>query len=1035
MKNNKLHILTFFLVSIMSYSQNIYSNQGLPLPANAEIKENTLQNKFKDLDKSKIPHGLLLDAAVEFIDLKKYNGTIPDSSYTSPKILQNIYNTLVMSRLSNATIFEKTPMDFVADWKNEEKLHLIPLAGMYYQYAQFSEEVQNYAKNNGSLYKLDFNGTSLKDKYINGVWQNPYEEQSVFAIAPACLSSHNLHFNILFPKDLFLSNQMDEVHKIEYRLADNRPYKVLPYDDYIPVDYDELGTYRWTFKLTLKSGEVLYTHTQFTVDGDLDKYVDITRSSYHRSGDDFSEYEKVKIKEYTYSPNSPWYPTLSATLATLYIKKAPGHQKIQKPFIVAEGFDLGHIIHPSEEAGENTIKGFLNTLVYDNNYTLKNYLTNNYDIIYVDWAKGTDFIQNNAKALKAAIHWVNNNKVGNEKNVVLGQSMGGLVARYALKDMEDNGEDHDTKLYISHDSPHLGANIPLGMQYMMNNLTRAYIKAPYTSIVGNYIVPAVSKDYWGSVGEILTITSTPAARQMLINYVDIGDNINNSIHNAWQNELNAKGFPQQTRNVAISNGSECGTDQNLQNLLNVNMEVNKQYLFSDLLGVMLGFDFDDVGTVLLGILPGTSWCDFNFTVKPMTHLNSNKKLYDGSIVYKKEILWFLPAQSTLVEGSAYQPSGILPYDKYGGGKHDLAESQLPEDFQDEVEVNQFGFIPTPSALCIHGGTQTLTEDDYQRSYSPEDDAALSPFDNFVVEKVNVDNQHHISFSDRNGRFIMNQLSNNSNLQNKTITSTNLCGDKIKIGGESIICDDSGEMLYTTGFAPYIQWSFLEGANLVDINSPNNASQFSFTPKNGANGLIRLKVKLWDQDASNTTFKKVWVGKPKVRKKNEGNLQLYIESKVDDATLQEQGIDAIESIAWKRLDTGQIMYGPAIAPLNNIPMEVTITNKCGEKKFTFTFFNTPPPSDCGNVGVVGNSLIPNQYQIEIINPCLFGNGNNLFARNAQQPTYQITVANAMGVIVISTTGTTFSLEGLPTGNYFVQVMKDNEIVASQTLVKQ
>ncbi len=38
MKNNKLHILAFLLVSIMSYSQNIYSNQGLPLPANAEIK-------------------------------------------------------------------------------------------------------------------------------------------------------------------------------------------------------------------------------------------------------------------------------------------------------------------------------------------------------------------------------------------------------------------------------------------------------------------------------------------------------------------------------------------------------------------------------------------------------------------------------------------------------------------------------------------------------------------------------------------------------------------------------------------------------------------------------------------------------------------------------------------------------------------------------------------------------------------------------------------------------------------------------------
>ena len=28
--------------------------------------------------------------------------------------------------------------------------------------------------------------------------------------------------------------------------------------------------------------------------------------------------------------------------------------------------------------------------------------------------------------------------------------------------------DHDTRLYISFDSPHLGANIPIGIQYFFN---------------------------------------------------------------------------------------------------------------------------------------------------------------------------------------------------------------------------------------------------------------------------------------------------------------------------------------------------------------------------------------------------------------------------------------------------------------------------------------------------------------------------------------------------------------------------------------
>ncbi|VDH03263.1 PGAP1-like alpha/beta domain-containing protein [Bergeyella zoohelcum] len=100
---------------------------------------------------------------------------------------------------------------------------------------------------------------------------------------------------------------------------------------------------------------------------------------------------------------------------------------------------------------------------------------------------GTDYIENNAELLKKAIRWVNQNKVGNEKNVVLGQSMGGLVARYALKDMEDQGENHDTKLYISHDAPHLGANTPLGLQYMMKNISRTFLKSPIVAGI-NYIV-------------------------------------------------------------------------------------------------------------------------------------------------------------------------------------------------------------------------------------------------------------------------------------------------------------------------------------------------------------------------------------------------------------------------------------------------------------------------------------------------------------------------------------------------------------------
>lgn len=53
-----------------------------------------------------------------------------------------------------------------------------------------------------------------------------------------------------------------------------------------------------------------------------------------------------------------------------------------------------------------------------------------------------------------------------------------------------------------------------------------------------------------------------------------------------QATLKAKGYPQKTRNVAISNGSECGTDQNIQDL--VTMHATSKGWFIGPVGILLG---------------------------------------------------------------------------------------------------------------------------------------------------------------------------------------------------------------------------------------------------------------------------------------------------------------------------------------------------------------------------------------------------------------------------------------------------------------
>lgn len=814
-----------------------------------DVHDNVLESIFSDLEKQRIPTGFLLDAAIEFSNLQKYDGSIPDSSYTSSKLVAGIYNTLLMSRLSSSAYTPKSPLEFISDWKTAQAVNVIPLGGLFYEYSQFSSQTVANAQNFGDPGNVSLVGGKIVDKYVNGVWSNPYEQKKVFAISPSINSHDKLSFKIRMDDNLFLSNQTSLIQSIDYKLSDTAPYQPLVQNQLIDVNYLSTGTYTWTFKMTLTNGQVLYSHTRFVVDGNLDSYVDTSSTT---------------TKNATLEPQSKRTLYSGNNRATMYIHLAPGRNRVTKPLIVAEGFDMGVIVAPSRESGLTNIQSFKNSLQQGGN--LANMINSDYDIIYIDWNNGVDYIQNNAGLLAAAISWVNANKLGTEQNVVLGQSMGGLVARYALKDMEDHGIPHQTKLFISHDSPHQGANIPLSIQNMLVNITRAYVKTPIALGFGEFIVPFFNQGIAAS--DVLTLTDTPAARQMLINYVNRNYQINNSMHDEWQTILKAKGYPQQSRNVAISNGSECGTDQTVSNLVRLYKETSHPTFLSDIIGSLIGVATSRLDMIVLSSLPGSSKYVFDISAKPMTQLNASNQIYKGSIKYKKKILWLINSQVELLNGTANQPSGILPFDKYGGGRFLLATSEIPSFISNDLEVHEFSFIPTPSAFDYKKGNSILTEADYQKSFSAneQNDATEIPFRNFMAETVN-ENNGHIRFSNRSGLFVQDQLSTNVSTQNTVRASAYLCGDKIKIGGEDVVCGTGSPLAYTTGFAPSITWIITEGATLVDINGPTNLPQLILTPKPNANGMVTLQAFLQGDGGSNTVTKNIWIGGPRVKMPN------------------------------------------------------------------------------------------------------------------------------------------------------------------------
>jgi hypothetical protein len=106
---------------------------------------------------------------------------------------------------------------------------------------------------------------------------------------------------------------------------------------------------------------------------------------------------------------------------------------ILKPLIVVEGFDSG-IMGAENELGENDLSDFFRQVYSNGGFNLPVQI-DTYDIIYINFNKGRDDLKRNAYLVEDIIKYVNAEKtsVGSTTpNVIIGQSMGGVIARYGI---------------------------------------------------------------------------------------------------------------------------------------------------------------------------------------------------------------------------------------------------------------------------------------------------------------------------------------------------------------------------------------------------------------------------------------------------------------------------------------------------------------------------------------------------------------------------------------------------------------------------
>jgi hypothetical protein len=211
--------------------------------------------------------------------------------------------------------------------------------------------------------------------------------------------------------------------------------------------------------------------------------------------------------------------TAQGTAYVLYgCEEGIKHTSIVHPVLIADGFP-GHSYEDIYQAlaEENFIASVLNA---------------GYDIILLSYEDGTTYIQSNAFVAVRCILDIIAKRTSNEKLIVGGASMGGIITRYALAWMEDQRIDHQTKMYFSFDSPHAGANIQYGIQVLVTRF------AAFNSEAAKYAA----------------LLQSPAASQFLIYRFSGID-----LFKDFYSELYKLGFPSRVlKSIAISNGAGDG---------------------------------------------------------------------------------------------------------------------------------------------------------------------------------------------------------------------------------------------------------------------------------------------------------------------------------------------------------------------------------------------------------------------------------------------------------------------------------------------
>lgn len=509
---------------------------------------------------------------------------------------------------------------------------------------------------------------------------------------------------------------------------------------------------------------------------------------------------------------------------------------LDKPIFVIDGFD------PGDTRDINGIYNLLDFTSTNGTENLADQLrTLGYDIIVLNFPVymraaddatidgGADFMERNAMLLVELLDIVNTAKAPNspEQNVIIGPSMGGIISRYALNYMEANSLDADTRLYISFDAPHHGANVPIGLQHQLNYLANNSLN-PVTELE-----PLIEGFLQSSAG-----------RQLLIDHfeshlesgstVDFDTTQTLPISHPFRttfetniNGLTTTGFPQNVRNVAIINGSGIGNS----------------YLAAD--GVTLvtsGFSIIDTTLPVDSPFGGTINVELEISMTPSAGTPLQVSRFFAPLLPPiiPNIESIANSGTTNFDGVDSAPGGLIDLSALTGDV--VASGSIGADFLAALQIDKFSFIPSVSALALDI-TDESTGDDINWHHMI-DVAGRNTTNNtpFVNTFIPDDNEPHVQLTEANVAFALDEILNPPlNISNTELFTFQLEKNPIKNelvllsntnnNAKISITDLAGKIVYksntTINTRTTVPLYLSSGFYILNINSDNNAK---FTTK-------------------------------------------------------------------------------------------------------------------------------------------------------------------------------------------------------------